>query len=231
VKTEVVIAAGGRGIRFGNTQPKQFCPIAGKPIVEWTLDRFEACHLINFIILVVPEGMKKQAEEKLSLSKYRKLKTIVEGGKERTDSVYEGLCAVDEDTYIVLIHDGVRPLVSTSLITSVIQQTKIYGAVVPGVPIKETIKEKSKENLVLKTLSREKLYLIQTPQGFKYELIKNAHKIARSSNLKQSDDAGILEKLGERVYIIPGEEKNIKITTCFDFKLAEMLLKEEQKKI
>jgi len=231
VRTEVVIAAGGKGERFGNNQPKQFCPIAGKPILEWTLDKFEDCSLVDGIILVVPQGMIEYTKRKITLSRYKKIKKIVEGGKERTDSVYNGLSALEEDTQIVLIHDGVRPHVSTSLIELVIRKTEIYGAVIPGVPAKETVKEKNEENFVVKTLPRKKIYLIQTPQGFKKDLIKNAHTRAKLKDFKASDDACLVENIGQRVYIIPGEEKNIKITTCFDFKLAEILLKEEQKRI
>jgi len=228
VRVEAVIVGAGKGTRFGNNQPKQFCPIAGKPILDWTLHRFEVCPLVDAIILVVPEGMKEETKKRLSLSRYRKLKKVTEGGEERTDSVYQGLICVDEDTQVVLIHDGVRPLVSLSLINSVIRQTEIYEAVVPGVPVKETVKEKDGQGLVIKTLPRNRVYLIQTPQGFKYQLIKEAHQMARSLNWKTSDDAGLLEKLGKKVKIIPGEESNIKITTFFDFKLAEILLKEEK---
>jgi len=231
VKVEAIIVGGGKGTRFGNNLPKQFCPIAGEPILNWTLSRFENCPSVNSIILVVPEGMGEKAKNKLSLFKYKKLKMVTEGGRERTDSAYQGFVFVDEDTQIVLIHDGVRPLVSSFLINSVIEQTKIYGAVTPGIPIKETVKEKDKHDQVTKTLPRDRLCLIQTPQGFKYNLIKNAYAQAKSQNWKASDDTGLLEKLNQKVQIIPGEETNIKITTFFDFKLAEILLQEEQNKI
>lgn len=230
MKVGVVIVGGGKGTRFNNTQPKQFCLIAGKPILNWTLSRFEICPLVDYIILVVPEGMKKEAEKRLLLHRYKKLKGITEGGRERTDSVYEGLRLIDKNTQIVLIHDGVRPLVSSSLIQSVIRQTEIYDAVVPGIPIKETVKEKDEYDVVVKTLSRDKLYLIQTPQGFKYSLLKKAYQQAKSEKLKASDDAGLLERLGQKIKIIPGEESNIKITTFFDFKFTEILLREETKR-
>lgn len=226
MKIEVVIAAGGKGERFGNNQPKQFCSIAGKPILNWTLDRFEKCLLVEDIILVVPQNMQEKAKDKLFLSGYKKIKTIVGGGEERIDSVFQGLMRVDEDTEIVLIHDAVRPLVSTSLIESVIQKTQVFGAVVPGVRAKETVKEADEDNLVAKTLPRERIYLIQTPQGFKFELIKTAHQQAKSLKWRANDDATLVEKMGIPVKIIPGEESNIKITTSFDFQIAEILLKQ-----
>jgi len=229
VKVEAVIVGGGKGKRFGNTLlPKQFCYISGKSILDWTLQRFEFCPVVTSIILVVPKGMQKEAENILSLSCYRKLKQITEGGKERMDSVYEGLRFVDEDAKIVLVHDGVRPLVSQSLIKAVVDNTKIYGAVVPGIPIKETIKEIDPEGFVTKTIPREKVYIIQTPQGFKTELIKFAYRQAKISKYRASDDAGLVEKIGGRVRIIPGEETNIKITTSFDFQLAKILLDMER---
>jgi len=231
VKVEVVIAGGGRGTRFNNSQPKQFCHVAGRPILDWTLSRFERSSLVNYIILVIPKGMQREAEKKLSLHRYKKLKVVTEGGKERTDSVYKGLSLVDDDTQIVLVHDAVRPLVSLSLIHSAIRQAEIYGAVVPGIPIKETVKEKDEHDIVVKTLPRDRLCIIQTPQAFRYQLLKKAHQKAKSENLKASDDAALLERLGERVKVIPGEESNIKITTLFDFKIAEILLKEEKEKI
>lgn len=229
MKVEAVIAGGGRGKRFENSQPKQFLPIAGKTILDWTLSRFEESVLVNYIILVVPEGMRKEAESWLSLPRYKKLKKVTEGGEERADSVYEGLRFVDEDTEVVLVHDGVRPLVSSSLIRSVIRQTEVYGAVVPGIPVKETVKQKNECDKVVKTLSRDELYLIQTPQGFKRPLLKKAHQQARFQSSSASDDASLLEKMDQEVRIIPGEESNIKITTLFDFKLAEILLREEKK--
>jgi len=129
---------------------------------------------------------------------------------------------------IVLVHDGVRPLVSQSLIESVIQKARIYGAVVPGVPAKETLKEGNEDNLVVRTLPRDKVYLVQTPQGFKSDLIKTAHHQAKSCGWRASDDATLVEKLGNPVQIIPGEESNIKITTSFDFQIAEILLKQRE---
>ncbi|MBE0478570.1 2-C-methyl-D-erythritol 4-phosphate cytidylyltransferase [Candidatus Aerophobetes bacterium] len=229
MKVEVVIAGGGRGTRFSNSQPKQFCSIAGKPILDWTLSRFENSPLVTYIILVVPRGMKEKAKKILLLDSYKKLKLVTEGGEERSDSVHNGLIFVDNDTQVVLVHDGVRPLVSPSLIQSVIKYTETYAAVVPGVSVKETIKEKDEYDVVVKTLGRDKLRLIQTPQGFKYPIIKKAHQQAKVQNLKASDDAGLVEKLGEKVKIIPGEDSNIKITTSFDFEMAELLLREEQR--
>lgn len=226
MRVEVIIVGAGKGIRFGEIQPKQFCLLWGKPVLSWTIERFEECKLVDKIILVLPPGMKEEAKKiVLSSFNYKKVKTIVEGGKERSNSVFRGLGAVDENTDIVLIHDGVRPLISPHLIEKLIYETKENGAVTLGIPIKETVKEADKKNLVTKTLNRKNLYSIQTPQGFKKDLIEKAHRMANESGEWASDDATLVERLGNKVKIIPGDERNIKITTSFDLKLAEILLK------
>ena len=225
MKIETVIVAAGKGARFSDFRPKQFCLLGGKLLLAWTIERFEECKLINNIILVVPPGMSKYAKETvISSSRYKKVKAIVEGGKERGDSVFEGLQKVDTSTDIVLVHDGVRPLISCHLIERVINQAKEYKAVVLGIPMRETVKETEEGNAVKKTLNRRRLYSIQTPQGFRKDLILKAYGEAKKEGRWASDDAGLVERLGEKVKIIPGEETNIKITTSLDLKFAEMLL-------
>jgi 2-C-methyl-D-erythritol 4-phosphate cytidylyltransferase len=227
LKVEVVIVAAGRGKRLPGSELKQFYPLRGKPIFCWTIDKFEKCKLIDKIILAVPPGKEEYVRKKiLSPFKYKKIKTVVKGGEKRGDSVFQGLKIVDEDTDIILIHDGVRPLISLSLIEKVIKEANKYGAVSLGIPIKETIKEIKNDNMVAKTLKRERLYLTQTPQGFKREVIWEAYKEARSSGWRANDDTGLVEKLGHKVKMLLGEETNIKITTSLDLKLAEILLGE-----
>ncbi len=226
MKIETVIVAGGKGARFGDLRPKQFCLLAGKLLLSWTIERFEECKLINNIILVVPPGMSKYVKETvISSSRYKKVKVIIEGGKERGDSVFEGLQKVDTTTDIILIHDGVRPLISCHLIERVIDEVKEYKAVVLGIPIRETVKETEEGDVVNKTLNRRRLYSIQTPQGFRKDLILKAYGQAKKEGWQASDDAGLVERLGEKVKVIPGEETNIKITTSLDLKFAEMLLR------
>ncbi|MFQ5834556.1 MAG: 2-C-methyl-D-erythritol 4-phosphate cytidylyltransferase [bacterium] len=218
--------AAGKGARFGDLRPKQFCLLGGRLLLSWTIERFEECKLIDNIILVVPPAMSKYVKETvISSSRYKKVKAIVEGGKERGDSVFEGLQEVDTTTDIVLIHDGVRPLISCHLIERVIDQVKECKAAVLGIPLRETVKETEGGSVVSKTLNRRKLYSIQTPQGFRRDLILKAYEEAKKEGWWASDDAGLVERLGEKVKIIPGEETNIKITTSLDLKFAEMLLR------
>lgn len=217
--------AAGKGERFGDLRLKQFCLLGGRLLLSWTIERFEECKSIDSVILVVPPKMSKYVKETvISSSGYKKVKAIVEGGKQRGDSVFEGLKQVDTTTDIVLIHDGVRPLIGSHLIKRLIEQVKEYKAAVLGIPLRETVKETEEANVVSKTLNRRKLYSIQTPQGFRRELILKAYEEAKKEGRWASDDAALVERLGEKVKIIPGEETNIKITTSLDLKFAEMLL-------
>lgn len=227
MRVEAIIVGAGKGSRFGEVRPKQFSPLWKKPVLCWTIERFEECKLVDEIILVIPPGMGKYTQRLiLSRSNYRKIKAIVEGGKERGDSVFQGLQAVDENTDIVLIHDGVRPLILPYLIERLVHQTQKYGAATLGIPIRETVKEANREGVVVETLDRRKLYSIQTPQGFRRKLIWEAYEAANKSGQWASDDATLVERLGKKVRIVAGNEMNIKITTSLDLKLAEILLKD-----
>ncbi|MBA7666950.1 2-C-methyl-D-erythritol 4-phosphate cytidylyltransferase [subsurface metagenome] len=155
---------------------------------------------------------------------YKKVKTVVEGGKERRDSVLQGLRVLERGTDTVLVHDGVRPIISQELIKKVIEATQRWEAVVPGLPLRETIKQVGRDNLVSGTLDRKSIYLIQTPQGFKRNLICRAYAQVKKRGWKTVDDATLVEKLGAKVKMIPGEETNIKITSPQDLVLSELFL-------
>ncbi|MCD6232723.1 2-C-methyl-D-erythritol 4-phosphate cytidylyltransferase [Candidatus Aerophobetes bacterium] len=226
MKVEAIIAAGGKGERFGKKEPKQFCLLSGKPILYWTILRFEKCKEVDEIIVVVPRGMKDYAKKILfSFWEFQKVKKITEGGRDRNESVCRGLKEIDKNTNLVVIHDGVRPLVSSSFIEKLIQETKKYGAVIPALSVKETLK-KVKEDWVRETIGKEGIYSVQTPQVFWRDLISRAYQEAKKYKWKSSDEATLVEKLGYKVKVIPGDERNIKITTPLDIKIAELLLKE-----
>ncbi len=225
MRVEVIIVGAGKGVRFGEVRPKQFSYLCKKPILCWTIERFEKCELIDKIILVIPPRMKEYVQKSiLSYSDYKKIKATVEGGKERGDSVFHGLQLVDRATDIVLIHDGVRPLIFPKLIEKLIHQVEKYDSATLAVPMKETVKEVDLEDAVARTLDRKKLYSIQTPQGFKRDTIWKAYQVAKESGQWASDDAALVERIGERISIVLGDEMNIKITTSLDLKLAEILL-------
>ena len=227
MKVEAVIAAAGKGTRFANNRPKQFCLIAGKPVLDWTIGVFDECEDITSIVLVVPGEMMNETREMLHLDQYPKLKCVVAGGAERHDSVRNGLKSVDTDTDVILVHDGVRALISSELIRSVVRSTAKHGSAIPCLPVKDTLRRTSLNGGITETVNRDGLYLAQTPQGFTAEVLRRAYEALVNADWRASDEANLLERINEPLHIVPGDERNIKITTRFDFRVAEMLLQQE----
>jgi 2-C-methyl-D-erythritol 4-phosphate cytidylyltransferase len=224
MKTIAIIAAGGQGKRIEGKLPKQFLMLKDKPILAHTVDKFERCELIDEIILVVPEDYLAYCSQAI-VDKYnfKKVRKVICGGDERQDSVYLGLKACPNNTSIVVIHDGVRPLISPDKISESIKICGEKRAVVLAVPVKDTVK-RVEQNHILTTLDRNKLWLTQTPQTFEYKLILDAYKKAEEDNFVGTDDSALVERLGYEVTILEGDYKNIKITTVEDLMIAEKLL-------
>ncbi|MEG1003797.1 MAG: 2-C-methyl-D-erythritol 4-phosphate cytidylyltransferase [Clostridium sp.] len=222
-----IILSGGRGTRMGSSISKQFIEVKGKPILYYTLKRFIEEDLIDEVILVLPkdeiEYCKKEILEKYDLS----VGKIVEGGKERQDSVFNGLKAL-KNTDIVLIHDGARPFVSHNIIKDGIEGAKKFKAAAPGVMPKDTIKVKDKDSFSKETLKREELIAVQTPQVFNYNLILECHNRVSKENIQVTDDTMVVELFGNKVFLYDGEYTNIKITTPEDLILAEYLASKQQ---
>lgn len=217
-KVTVIIVAAGEGRRFGFA--KQFALLKGKPVLDWCLDKFEAHKRVEEIVLV----LKDDSEKEKYIKRYGKIVAVARGGERRQDSVLSGFRQIDpEKAAIVLVHDGVRSLVSEDLIGRVIEATQEKGAVVPAVPVKDTIKlVEGKE--VSQTLDREKLFKVQTPQGFFHYILKTALDKAQEDSFYGTDEASLVERTGERVCVVQGDPKNIKITTPDDLSIAEVLL-------
>jgi 2-C-methyl-D-erythritol 4-phosphate cytidylyltransferase len=193
-----------------------------------TLDRFETSPLIRSIVLVVgEEDLDYCLKEIVEKYQVQKITQIIPGGKERQDSVRNGLKALASDTEIVVIHDGVRPFVTREMVEESIRSAKRLGAVVFAMPVKETVKMANTDGIVLKTLERESLWQIQTPQAFQAEIIREAHRRATEDGFVGTDDASLVERLGIRVHILPGSYTNIKITTQEDLLWARLLLREK----
>ena len=211
----VIILSGGRGKRMGADISKQFISVNDKPILYYTIKKFMDNKLIDEIILVLPKDeidyCKREVLEKNDL----KVDKIVEGGKERQDSVFNGLKAI-EKTDIVLIHDGARPFVTDRIIEEGINSAKKFKSAAPGVMLKDTIKIKDENGLSKETLKREELVAVQTPQVFDYNLILECHKKIKENNIKVTDDTMVVEKFGHKVFLYDGEYTNIKITTSED---------------
>jgi len=219
-----IIVAGGVGKRMGSAKPKQLLSLDGKTILERTLNPFTECTAIDGIVVVAPEnsidGIAAIIRRMPGLSGRHH---IVAGGRERQDSVKNGLDALPSDTDIVVIHDAVRPFIRSTLINACIDMASRHGAMSVMRPVKETVKIVDK-GVVLKTPERSTLWITQTPQAFRTELILEAHDRAREDSFTATDDCMLVERLGYSVHILEGDDLNIKITTPADLRIAEAVL-------
>lgn len=230
LNTAAVIPAAGCGTRMGGRRAKQFLELDAKPLLTVTLEAFEACPLVAAVFLVVPVSEVAYAWESV-VSPYGldKVKAIISGGKRRQDSVRLGLEATGGSYEWIVIHDGVRPMVSSELIERVVEGLSDWPCVVPGLPARETVKEVNGSGQVLSTVDRERLWHIQTPQAFHYREISAAHRKAAVEGWKPAtDDAQLVERIGVPVKVVRGLEGNIKITTPEDLDLARFLLGERR---
>ncbi|MFO7665722.1 MAG: 2-C-methyl-D-erythritol 4-phosphate cytidylyltransferase [Desulfobacterales bacterium] len=224
-----VIVAAGKGIRMNSATRKQYLELEGTPLLSITLRAFDKCSLIDEIILVVPPGDIVFCLEKvISPAGIQKKVIPVAGGLKRQDSVYNGLLAVHEKKSTVVIHDGVRPFVTPSSIEECIREAVKHGASIVGMPASDTLKLADGSGYIKKTLERDFVWLAQTPQAFEYGLIKKAHDSARKEGFEGTDDASLVERLGEKVRIIKGSANNIKITTPEDLEAAKYMLQADK---
>ena len=221
----VIVAAAGMSNRMGNKINKQFIDIDNKPILVHTLNKFEQCRLIDEIILISKEEEVEYTRKEI-VKKYgfKKVRKIIKGGKERQDSIYNGLLALDEKCDIVLTHDGARPFVREKNIKEGIKGVIEYGACLIGVPVKDTIKVMDEEANIHHTPNRSLLWAAQTPQCFWRELIQAGYEHAIDEGIVGTDDSSLVEKIGHKVKMIMGNYDNIKITTPEDLIIAESLL-------
>lgn len=229
--TAIVLSAGS-GRRMGTEVKKQYLLICSKPIIWHTLRAFEMSD-VDEVILVVGRDDIATTEKIIEDGNFAKVKKIVEGGKERQDSVYNGLKETDNSEY-VLIHDGARPLITPEMVNRCIEEVKAQKAIVAAVPVKDTIKIVDNDNKVVDTPDRKTLWSIQTPQAFSYELIRGAFDkmIASEVKVMVTDDAMVVEKYSDqKVSVVMGEYTNIKITTPEDIILAEKILKKFEKSV
>lgn len=226
VKVAAIVPAAGSGTRMGTKTKKQFLALAGIPLLGYALKTLENCPVVRSIVIVAGPGeedyCRSAVVEKLGLNK---VAAIVPGGKERQDSVYSGLLALSPEFDIIVVHDGVRPLFSLNILESVIAAAQTHGAAACAVPAKDTVKLADENNFVTKTLPRDRTWLVQTPQAFRYELIMEAHRRARGDNLLATDDTALVESLGGQVKIVMGSYENIKITTPEDLELAAAIIR------
>ncbi len=218
----VIIPAGGVGKRLGAKVPKQFLELAGRPLILHTLAPFLSLPEIELIVIPCVEGWRKRL---LALTQgLSKPVKVVPGGATRQASVLEGLKALPAEVEIVLVHDAARPFVTPEAIKAVLAKIRERGAALLALPSRDTVK-RVREERVLETLPREEIYLAQTPQGARKELLIEAFLWAEKRGLSATDEAGLLEAYGVSVYVVPGSPLNFKITTPEDLLLAEAILK------
>ncbi len=222
--TTAIIVAAGQGLRMGADKPKQFLKLKDKPILAHTLAVFDRSSAVDQIVLCLPDSQmtfcRLEIVERLGLDTPV---SFVSGGRRRQDSVYNGLRTLEGD-HIVLIHDGVRPFITLALIEDCIDGAKRWGACIPTIAVTDTLKRVDADGCIQQTVSRKGLHMAQTPQAFRLSVIKSAHQAAQAKGWLATDDASLVERMGETVRVIPGSPHNIKITTPEDLRRAEALL-------
>jgi len=219
VNTAIIVAAGS-GTRFGSDIPKQFVAIAGKPLLVYTLEKFEACNEIDEIVLVLSADQISNFRSEIS-----KLKKVVTGGTSRAESVQNGLAAVSEDTQIVAVHDGARPLVSVDEISRTVRKAAETGAACLVAQVSDTIKHVENGEIV-RTVDRTKLRRALTPQAFKVEILKRAYE-EFGADESATDECYLVEKLDVPISCVGGSSQNIKVTRSEDIRLVEAILSEK----
>ncbi|WZL72662.1 2-C-methyl-D-erythritol 4-phosphate cytidylyltransferase [Clostridiaceae bacterium 35-E11] len=225
----VIIAAAGQGKRMGAPVNKQYLILLDKPVLVHTISKFEMCEIVDEIIVVVHPEEKRYCEENIITAYgFKKVSKVVQGGKERQESIYNGLKSVKSACDIVVIHDGARPFVREKNIVYSVDAAITHKAVGVGVPVKDTIKVVNEKKQILHTPDRKTLWAIQTPQVFEYKLLLKAHEKAREEGYLGTDDTVLIEKIKQEVYMIMGNYDNIKITTPEDLYIGEIILRHQQ---
>jgi 2-C-methyl-D-erythritol 4-phosphate cytidylyltransferase len=219
-KVSAIIVAAGESQRMG-TIDKMFVPIGGRAALARVLDTFQACKKINHIVVVMSPRNIEEGRRLVAVQGWSKVKDVVLGGPRRQDSVMEGLRRTKEADW-VLIHDGARPLVTIDLIEKGLKAAKETGAAVAAVPITDTVKYAREDDVVIRTLDRQYLRAVQTPQVFRADIINNTYKFTPG---EVTDDSALVEKAGYKVKLYMGSYANIKITTPDDLAMAGALLK------
>lgn len=221
-----VVVAAGKGTRMGTAVSKQHLLLAGKPVLVHTLEAFEAMGLVDAVVLVVGPGDEERCAEYVRRYGLHKVAAVVTGGAERQASVYLGLQALDPETEWVLVHDGVRPFITEQEAALCLEAARTHGAAVLAVPVKDTVKIVEPGGRIESTPDRSLLWAIQTPQAFRVRELMAAHELAAREGFTGTDDAMLVERAGQPVYVAEGRYTNIKLTTPEDLEWAEYRMKQ-----
>lgn len=225
MNSSAIITAAGYGQRMGKRKKKQFLKIGNVPIIVHSLQKFQNNSLIDEIILVVPDDEISFCKNEIKGSyNFSKLNKIVPGGEKRQDSVLNGLQCVSKEMDLVVVHDGVRPFITSNILNVSIKKAGEKGAAVLAIPVKDTLIKASGKKITSEGINRDSFWRIQTPQVFKKEILLCAFEKAQKDNFYGTDESSLVSRLGIPVYIVTGSELNIKITTPEDLILAESIL-------
>jgi 2-C-methyl-D-erythritol 4-phosphate cytidylyltransferase len=227
MKVAAIIAAAGFGRRMKTNRPKQLLALDGTPILIHTIRKFDACAVIDHIIVTAPREAVDEIGALVAAAGFKKSVSVVEGGERRQDSVASGLRHLQPGTTIVAVHDAVRPFVTVEEIENVVRQAERTGAAILAVPIVDTVKQ-AERDFIESTLTREHLVLAQTPQVFRTSILEEAFERAGKDEYYGTDESSLVERLGHPVAIVRGSERNIKITRPNDLTLARVFLEEEK---
>lgn len=232
MKCIALVPAAGQGKRMGGAHSKPYLLLEGKPILAHTLLELERCPLVDEVVLMVERGEIERARASV-VEEFRlqKVGAILAGGLQRQDSVWEGLKTVQDDCDLVMVHDGVRPFISQEMLTRSIQGAVDCGASIAGMPAKDTVKLVSAQNVVLTTPDRKSIFLVQTPQTFKRDILLRAYRQAMEDGFYATDEASLVERLGLPVRVVEGSYENIKITTPEDLVVGEMILRRRSQRM
>jgi 2-C-methyl-D-erythritol 4-phosphate cytidylyltransferase / 2-C-methyl-D-erythritol 2,4-cyclodiphosphate synthase len=223
VHVSAIIAAGGRGARFGAGQPKQLLSLGGRPILQRSVDAFARCDAVHDIVVAVPREIA--AHPPTYLAAFGRRVRVVEGGERRQDSVATAFERIAARAEVVVVHDAARPLVSDDLIRRTLDAAATHGAAIAALQARDTIKRGDAQNRVAGTLPRQEIFLAQTPQAFRTDVLRAALALS-SRDADATDEAMLAEQAGHPVYLVEGDPRNIKITTPDDLAMAEGLMRQ-----
>lgn len=224
-KISLIVAAGGISKRFSSETKKQFVLLDGIPLLNHSLNTFHRIDFIDEIVIAAPKDELENTKRLIKKHGYNKVAYVIRGGEKRQDSVYNGFKKLSADSEIVIIHDAARPLVTKNIIKKTVRNCIKHGASISAVPISDTVKKIKNSRLVDKTIAREKLWRAQTPQVFRYDILKAVYSTAKIKKNSATDESQLAEQNGFQVKIVKGSEFNIKITTLSDLHYAEFLIK------
>lgn len=222
-----VILAGGKGLRLGHDIPKQLLPLGGKPVLRWSAEAFHSAEEIDKMIIVAEKSSMDTIREVLPLSDFPKIVKFIEGGRERSDSSYNALLSIKfNPDDIILFHDAARPFITAGIIEDTVAEVKRSGAAGVYIPAVDTVTV-AEQGRVSFIPERKDVYYAQTPQGFRYSIIREAHEKYREGllDIKVTDDVSLVMASGHEIKLVSGSASNFKITTDFDYRIAEFIAK------